>query len=203
MTNTTVQMSINGAAVETNVVLTAVANDNIDFTDGTLRIGNRAGTVYFEGLLGQIYLTQEYLDISSSSNRQKFYNDGVVDFSSNGSTPTGNQPRIYLNNPADSISINHGSGGNFTPNGGGGGVFVDGGYINDSIYSSSNDSFANSYELIQRFGKNNVNFPNGFTVGDHKKAGQCITLPACSISKPQASNLKFLARLLDLPLSFN
>jgi len=47
----------------------------------------------------------------------------------------------------------------------------------------SSNSYTNSHELIDSFPAGNVSGTNGFTLGDHKKAGQCITLSACSISK--------------------
>jgi len=47
----------------------------------------------------------------------------------------------------------------------------------------SSNSYTNSHELIDSFPAENVSGTNGFTLGDHKKAGQCITLSACSISK--------------------
>ncbi len=47
----------------------------------------------------------------------------------------------------------------------------------------SSNSFTNSHELIDSFPSENISGTNGFTLGDHKKAGQCITLSACSISK--------------------
>ena len=170
MANTTVQMSLNGAAVETNVVLTAVANDNIDFTNN-FSIAKRA-SVYYQGLLGQIYLAQEYLDISNSANREKFYKDGPVDFGSNGSKPTGSSPIIYLNNPYGSFQTNLGSGGNpFSVTG----ELVDGGYITDKIYDSSADSFSNSYELLESFGKENGAANGTIHGGTTNKFGNAIT----------------------------
>ena len=126
------------------------------------------------------YLAQEAMDFSVAGNIAKFYNAaGQVDFGANGSTPTGNQPLIYLNNPYDTFQNNLGSGGNFTENG----VLVDGGYLDtDKLYSS--DSFTNSYDLIHSHGKQFSAGGIGFTVGDHKKVGQCITLSSSTtISK--------------------
>ena len=177
MANTTVQMSINGAAVETNVVLTAVANDNIDFTNN-FSIAKRA-SVYYHGLLGQIYLTQEYLDISNSANRQKYYKDGPVFLGANGEKPTGNQPRIYLNNMYDSFQNNSGSGGNFSVVG----ELIYGGEIatgkGEYGYHGGNDNYYNSYELIDFYGRENQNsqsnlysdLPNG----SNYKNAQSIT----------------------------
>jgi len=64
------------------------------------------------------------LDLDTVSNRRLF-NDGSgggaggkpVNLGSDGSTPTGNQPIIYLNGDETNFQINAGSGGNLTVTG--------------------------------------------------------------------------------------
>lgn len=103
-----IQIRIDGGAVETNIVSTAVANDIIDFSVSEVSIGASTPTAQaingvaqdFTGEMGQVYLTEEYIDISIPANLAKFYDNGnPVDLGSDGSTPTGNQPLIFLNIP--------------------------------------------------------------------------------------------------------
>ena len=74
------------------------------------------------GDISEFYFTipASYYDLSSSSNRDKFYNSGTgkpVDLGSDGSTPTGTQPLTYLKNPFGTFQNNAGSGGNWTVTG--------------------------------------------------------------------------------------
>ncbi len=87
---------------------------------GVWNIGRGSGNGKdFNGALQEIYVTNEYLDLSTEANRRKFI-DGSgkpVDLGSDGSTPTGTQAIIYLNNVYTSFETNLGSGGNFTVTG--------------------------------------------------------------------------------------
>ena len=42
----------------------------------------------------------EYVDLSNAANLKKFYNGGPVDFGSDGSTPTGTSPIMFVNRTA-------------------------------------------------------------------------------------------------------
>ncbi len=120
LANQTVQFRLNGGSIETNIVSTAVANDTFDFTDTTLAIGGATtgGASKHEGDMAQLWLAEEYIDISTSANLAKFYNNGnPVNLGSDGSAPTGNTPIIYLNNTTSTWQNNLGSGGDFTENG--------------------------------------------------------------------------------------
>jgi len=68
------------------------------------------------GKLGFFYVAQEHIDFSVEANRLKFFDafGYPVDLGSDGSTPTGSQPLIYLNSGFH-LGTNLGSGGNFTP----------------------------------------------------------------------------------------
>lgn len=104
-------------------------NSNIDYTISDWVVGGRAlgggsfyTTHYAKGDVGQLWFsTSEYFDITNATNRAKFIDDlgNPVDLGSNGSTPTGNQPIVYLNNTLSTWQNNLGSGGNFSVNGGG------------------------------------------------------------------------------------
>jgi len=96
------------------------------YTDGNLGwgtysswdIGSRQDyTNYtFAGCLSEVYLTNEYLDLSVEANRRKFIDASgkPVNLGSDGSTPTGTQPLLYFNNPAATWNVNKGSGGAFS-----------------------------------------------------------------------------------------
>lgn len=108
-----------GAAVLTNT--------NIDYVASTptYHIGQKnTGINHLYGCLGGLYLSRVYMDLSNSSNRAKFYNSGFIDnvpsgavtLGTDGSTPSGSAPLIYLNDGLPD-GTNAGSGGNFTVNG--------------------------------------------------------------------------------------
>ena len=78
-------------------------------------------TTPYTGDLSEVYFTNEYLDFDTESNRRKFItSDGKpVDLGSDGSTPTGTQPLIYMTGAASvwNAGTNAGSAGNFTMSG--------------------------------------------------------------------------------------
>lgn len=107
-------------------------NDTIDYTKSDHWVGSgAAGANPFAGRLGEYYETREYIDLDTESNRRKFISASgtPVDLGSNGSTPTGNQPIIYLSrrpgDTADAFLNNRGSGGGFTVTG----ALADGGTV--------------------------------------------------------------------------
>ncbi len=118
---------INGVS---DITVTTSTNDNIDYTSTTPDWGigsepDGTGGRLNAGL-AQFYLnTAEYVDLSNAENRTFFYNanntgsspSGAVDMDADGSSPTGSQPIIFLNNPLATWHTNLGSGGGFTENG--------------------------------------------------------------------------------------
>lgn len=63
-----------------------------------------------------------YIDLSQAANREKFITNGKpVDLGTDGSTPTGSAPTVYLSvrpgDAATAFATNRGTGGNFTING--------------------------------------------------------------------------------------
>lgn len=77
----------------------------------------------FVGDMAECWFDDSYIDFSVEANRRLFYSatGKPVDLGSDGSTPTGSQPIIYLSvRPGDvaaDFATNRGSGGNFTQNG--------------------------------------------------------------------------------------
>ena len=103
-------------------------NDSIEFsTSNNTDIGqDSSNTNFFAGRIGFLWFNTVYTDFSSEANRLKFFDafGYPVDLGSNGSTPTGSQPLIYINKGFHS-GTNLGSAGNFTPQG----TPTDGGYV--------------------------------------------------------------------------
>ncbi len=120
--NSVAQIYINDVA-ETMVDITKTTG-NIDFTATTWAIGhlaNFAGSVgRYDGDIGHFWFDiGTRIDMSVVANRRKFIDalGNPVDLGSDGSTPTGTSPIIYLNNTTATWQNNLGSGGNFTENG--------------------------------------------------------------------------------------
>lgn len=77
-------------------------------------------SVGLTGNLCELYFAPgQSLGAFSSANVQKFRSTGAkpVDLGSNGSTPTGSQPGIYLHGNSTAFNVNSGTGGNFTLSG--------------------------------------------------------------------------------------
>ena len=159
-------------------------NMNVKYTEPTFALGGVAGTPssLFRGSLAQCYWNYtDYLDISVEANRRKFTTaDGYpINFGSTGSVPTGSQPIAYFDGD---LSINKGTGGNLDVIEAiySGGSPTLSGYLDlpdtNALYSS--ESFSNSYELIDYYGKENrtsiANF--GGTGGFYVSVGQAFTL---------------------------
>ena len=154
----------------------------IDYTDTNMGFG--MDNLFYRGDLGQFYFDPNYIDLSVQANREKFVSGTgasvkPVDFGTDGSTPTGTQPIIYLNNPFGTFQNNLGSGGNFTENG----VLEDGGYVSDKVYSSTN--FSPSYELLEHHSRVLASSVNKLSNGSSQNimVGQCLTLSDTSINK--------------------
>lgn len=93
----------------------------IDYTRTEWAIGgSESGGSKLSGCVAQVYFNfGEYLDLSVQTNRRKFITaaGGPVDLGADGSTPTGAQPDIYLNNEPSTFYINLGTESNFVQNG--------------------------------------------------------------------------------------
>ena len=99
-------------------VADAGAAFNAYYNDTNWYVGsNAAGSLKLNGCMAEFYFAPgQYLDFSNSSNRRKFINSlgKPVDLGSDGSTPTGVAPKVYLKDVAASFGTNSGTGGNFT-----------------------------------------------------------------------------------------
>jgi hypothetical protein len=99
---------------------TFTENETIDYNDGNnFFVGGWGASNRHVGLLSEVYFTTEYLDLSVEANRLKFRTAGgkPENPGSDGSTPTGTQPLLYLHNEVPSFETNLGSGGGMTENG--------------------------------------------------------------------------------------
>jgi len=98
---------------------TFLLNQNIDFT-GLFHVGGIGGSARFYGDMAEFWLDDSFIDFSSSTNREKFRSSGgaAVDLGSDGSTPTGSSPLVYLHLDAgetgNNFALNAGTGGDFT-----------------------------------------------------------------------------------------
>jgi len=104
-----------------NMTVDTFTNDSIALTGDKWDIGaNRDNAALWFGELCEIYVNiSQYIDITQSSNRLKFRSATAkpVDIGSDGSTPTGTAPIVYLKDPYTSFGTNSGTGGNFTVTG--------------------------------------------------------------------------------------
>ena len=105
-------MYLDGADVISPIIYN---NTTIDYTGDDWKIGSRGDPFgKWNGCISEIWFTPaEYLDMSDSGNRAKFYNAGApVEPGATGSTPTGTSPLIYVR--TWSGNYNSGTGGAFT-----------------------------------------------------------------------------------------
>lgn len=74
------------------------------------------GNAKYEGDMSELFVDQRYIDLSISSNVAKFRNaTGKPAFLGiNGERVFGTAPLVYLPNPAATVNVNQGSGGDFT-----------------------------------------------------------------------------------------
>lgn len=117
---TTQQMFING--VSDLVTDTYNNNDTLALTEGNVGIGCRSTgpDQLFDGDLADIMMDDTRIDLSNATNLAKFISatGEPVDPGSDGSTPFGASPLIYLNsNALATWHTNSGTGGGFTENG--------------------------------------------------------------------------------------
>ena len=164
----TMQVRIGTAAVSSHTVTQTITDGTIDMAGALFSIGaaghNSPPSDYLNADIGRLWLTDEYMDISDAATFAKLVTSAGLpaDVGADGSTPTGNQPRVFLNNPFGTFQTNLGSGGNFTEVG----ELVDGSYLDapltDALYSSESFSvehycfkttFTFSLDLLSSFSK--------------------------------------------------
>lgn len=114
-----VQIYVNDAD-DTDVIVSS--DDTFDYTRGDSFIGaHPSGTSGFVGAdVADFYLNlAETLDLSTTANRRKFIDSSgkPVDLGSDGSSPTGNAPIVFLHGDTATWHTNDGPGGGYTENG--------------------------------------------------------------------------------------
>lgn len=91
---------------------------NVDYTQTDWGfMASHAGASLWNGCVSEFYFAPgQFLDLSDSSNRSKFRTAGgkPADLGSDGSTPTGTSPLVYLKGNAAGFATNSGTGGNLT-----------------------------------------------------------------------------------------
>ena len=100
--------------------VTEDSNGSIDLTPSNWGIGGTAaGSTLFSGKLAEFYWTNEWLDISIASNREKFRSASgyPVNLGPTGAVPTGTAAKIYFWKQVTNWDDNQGTGGAFTENG--------------------------------------------------------------------------------------
>lgn len=112
-----VQVAYDGTLQTTTTFDGGSAAFAVDWTSAgfDVAIGHAIGAGSPPSFIGEVYVTiGERLDLSDSTNIDKFISGGLpVNLGSNGSTPTGNQPAIYMTGGPVAFSANNGSGGAF------------------------------------------------------------------------------------------
>ncbi|MGH7240573.1 MAG: hypothetical protein ACREHG_11020, partial [Candidatus Saccharimonadales bacterium] len=114
----TTNLYINDASDKNAVIAT---NDTINYTQaGTWRVAAFKSFVsLFDGCIAELWADfTSCIDFATATNRAKFISGGgPVDLGSDGSTPTGTAPILYLKNDASTFGTNAGTGGNLTATG--------------------------------------------------------------------------------------
>jgi hypothetical protein len=105
---TAVQMYVNGSSANTTIL----GNTNSTLNPSA---ASSIGDLYGGGLpsaasdLGQVWYNDSFIDFSNPANLAKFYSSGPVSVGSDGSTPTGSAPRLFLDGAVGSWLTNKGS----------------------------------------------------------------------------------------------
>lgn len=99
--------------------ITAPTNGDIDWTETDLFVGANDGSSRMNGNLSEVYLTDEFLDISVESNRRKFIGSDLkpVDLGTGGITPTGTAALVFFSGATVDWHTNKGTAGGFTETG--------------------------------------------------------------------------------------
>jgi len=116
-------MYINGSSV--SPTWTTYNSGSIDFSCNDWYVATWYSiSQKINGDMAEFYLTNEYIDLSVQTNREKFITAAgsgaqPVDLGADGSTPTGTAPLVYLQGTASNwnAGTNYGSGNSFTMTG--------------------------------------------------------------------------------------
>lgn len=115
------QIYINGSS-DLGTVTDASTAFTIDYTRAGWAVAARFDdpTNLFQGSIAEMFFAPgHYLDFSVSANRDIFYNSATGKPANVGNLPAaaGFSPILYLTNPASTVNVNSGTGGNMTING--------------------------------------------------------------------------------------
>lgn len=109
---------VNGVENNDAALFTSVQGEVVKFSGASTVYGNQLNlSTPFNAPVGGFWLNPgTFFDFSVQANREKFIgSDSLpVDLGTNGETPTGTSPLIFINNPAPSVQTNLGTGGDFT-----------------------------------------------------------------------------------------
>ena len=116
LATTAYKIYVNGSDVSD---YNANTNDTIDYNmaGGAPEwdiFGVEDGSFRVTGLVSEFYFANEYLDLSTNLTKFRTVGGKPENLGTDGSTPTGTQPLIYLKNAYSSFGTNSGSGGNWT-----------------------------------------------------------------------------------------
>lgn len=114
--NKLTHLYVDGVSDKTTIT-DGVGSYLINYTSTTHGVGAQTdGSARFVGAFSEFYFAAgQYLDFSNSTNRLKFRDNNLpANIGSDGSTPTGTPPTVYLRSAAASYGTNSGNGGNFT-----------------------------------------------------------------------------------------
>lgn len=92
------------------------SNDTIDYTVTNWSVGALTGGAnFFTGAIAELYIANEYLDISVEANRRYYISAGgrPVGLGISGNIPTGTSAIVYMRTRANNAGINSGTGGDF------------------------------------------------------------------------------------------
>ena len=181
---------------DVEAVNTSMSGANIDYTGGDWGIMGHPvnDTEHLHADISQLYLdTTNTLDLSVAANRRLFTESADDNFPLDLSGVK--SPILYFNSAHPNWGItNLGTGGNFFLAAGGGAG--DGGStplpntISDALYSS--ESFTNSYELIDSYGKENQVNTYSLDSSTDSAVGQCVNIAAdIMVTKVSFLLLKF------------
>ena len=126
--NTDNRMYVDDSTADNDLNLASDGTIDYDTANGTgdWAIGGgifNEGSLYqkLNGEIGPVWFDTTWIDFNVEANRRKFINaDGTpADLGSDGSTPTGSQPKIFMNGDATywNAGTNGGTGGAFTMTG--------------------------------------------------------------------------------------
>ena len=117
------KLYVNGIVQSWTVNTITNADMNLSNATGTCLGGqiesNVLSSAPFKGHYGNVFWTTEYINFGVEANRRKFYSplQLPVDCGSDGTTPTGTAPAIYMRNDINAYGTNAGTGGDFDTNG--------------------------------------------------------------------------------------